>query len=80
MIQSHVSLSVPKHYKPYSGNCAGHASLLTCPTTDYNPYSITLAGHASLPRPHVLSQSFSKAVVLTRPQILNFENWGHSGH
>ena len=48
MIQWHGFLSVPKHYNPYSGNFAGHASLLTRPTTDYNPYSANIAGHVSL--------------------------------
>ena len=63
MIQWHVFLSVSKH--PYSGNFAGHASLLICPTTDYNPYSAKLAGHALLLTSYVLSQSFSKPVFLT---------------
>ena len=59
------SNSVPKHYNSYSGNFTC-TSLLTCPTTDSNPYSanlMTLLGVHH--RSHVLSQSFSKAVVLT---------------
>ena len=44
-------------------NFAGHASLLTCPTTDYNPYSANLAGHASWLTCPITE--FSKAVVFT---------------
>ena len=60
MIQWHVFHSAAKHYKPYSGN---FATLLTCPTTDNNPYSANLASVHH--RSYVLSQSFSKAAVLT---------------
>ena len=50
-------------FNPYSGNCPGHAPLLTCPITDDNPYSANLAGHASVLTCPITE--FFKAVALT---------------
>ena len=58
---AYIFLSVPKYYNPYSGNFVRHASFnthMSYPQTII-PIQLTLLGV------HGLSQSFSKAIVLT---------------